>query len=192
MQGGFMKKATTRIILLLAITVLLLLPRAGYSSIIVSTSAAGTLNGVSFKMGDLIKIDDPADPDHTTSMYLSLFGSTRDLDAAYVYPDGKVLISVGGSGSITLGGVTFYPGDLVLYNPSTTTGILYLKGNNNTPGTDYFGNTSSIFRVGPSNPTSPTNEDIDAVEILANGHILLSTNGTGAYLPALGGGLTIF
>ena len=125
-------------------------------------------------------------------MYLSLFGSSRDLDAAYIYPDGKVLLSIGGSGSKTLGGVTFYPGDLVLYDPNTTTTILFLKGNNSTPGTDYFGNTQSIFRVGPSNPTSPTNEDIDAVELLTNGHLLLSTNGTGAYLPASGGGVLQF
>ena len=157
--------------------------------IIFSTTADVTINGTTFHRGDLVRVDDPGDPEHTASLYLSVFGSERDLDAVYVRTDGKIIVSFDGSNPYTLGGLTFRYGDLALYDSTNHTASLYLKGNINTAGTDSFGNTDSIFRIGSGTVTS---ENIDAFDILPNGHLLISTHGTNSWLDKAGGGVLEF
>ena len=70
--------------------------------------------------------------------------------AVYVRDNGNIVIST--VGSAQLGGLSFDDGDLIEYNPTAGTASLLFDENL------FFGN-----------------ENIDAVHILDNGHILLST-----------------
>jgi len=159
----------------------------------VSTANPGVLNGVTFYAGDAVSID-PTAPNTTASMYAPyVFGTTqsnaKDLDAAYIRNDGKMLVSHSATG-YTSSGVTIYQGDIALYDPATHTQSLYLNGNTATGRTDAFGNTTSIFKTSGGAATS---EDIDGVDVLSNGHILLSGNNSGTMrVAAQGGGLLAF
>jgi len=127
--------------------------------IILSTESGATLGGLSFRDGDLVEYDPVTD---TASLFFDegLFCDGEDIAALSVLPSGNLILST--ESSARLGGLSFRDGDLVEYNPLTNTASLFFS--------------EDLFSCG---------EDIDAVHVLANGNIILSTEG-GARL----GGLT--
>ena len=120
------------------------------ATIILSTDFSETLGGLSFNSDDLAEYDSTSD---TATLYFdgTLFGGNENIDAAHVLANGNIILSVEKDGT-TLGGLTFGNGDLIEYNPTTDVGTLYFD--------------ESLFG---------SNEDIDAVNILDNGNIILST-----------------
>ena len=81
-----------------------------------------------------------------------MFSQTENIDAAYILENGNIILST--ADSATLGGLTFDGGDFAEYNPTTDTATLYFDG--------------SLFS---------STENVDAVHILSNGNIVLSTVG---------------
>ncbi len=128
---------------------------------ILSTATNATLGGLGFQDGDLAEYDPP--PIDTATLFFNenLFSTNTNIDAFYLRPNGHYILST--SGTATLGGLTFRNGDLVDYDPVLDTATLFFNE-------DLFSET----------------EDINAVHLLANGHIILSVNQT----PATLGGLT--
>jgi len=156
--------------------------------IVISFSTRATLGGNTYEKGDLVRIDDPTNPAGTNSLYATVLGNNRNLDAFHVQSDGKILLSHDGS-VYTLGGVSFRAGDVVRYNPLNGATELYLLGNTSTAGPDIFGNTTSIFRTSGGLPTT---ENVTTLGLLANGNILLSVAAATARLDYVGGGLLAF
>jgi len=119
------------------------------ASIILSTNATETLGGLSFYDGDIAEYDPATD---TATLYFgeNLFGGDEDIDAVHILDNGNIILSA--EGGATLGGLSFGDGDLIEYNPTTGSGTLFF-------GEGLFG----------------SDEDIDAVHILTNGNIILST-----------------
>jgi len=141
---------------LLICAVLALVPAVSYGTVqenlILSTTGTATLGGLRFKDGDLVKYNPNTD---TATLFFSesLFSHNKDIDAVEILENGHILLST--TRSAKLGGLRFKDGDLVEYDPGTDTATLYFS--------------EGLFSH---------NEDIDAVEILENGHILLSTQGS--------------
>lgn len=129
------------------------------SEILLSTTGGATLGGLTFEDGDVVAYDQDAD---SASLFFDedLFSSSEDVDAFHVLTDNSYVLST--QTDATLGGLAFRDGDLVRYDPDTTTASLLLSE-------DLFSD----------------NEDIDAVHVLSSGEIVLSTE-TGGTL----GGLT--
>ena len=133
-------------------------------NILLSTTGTATIWGQTFEAGDIIEADSYT---QTATLFFDreLFEGTYvfsywSIDALDILDNGNILLST--SGGESLGGLAFLDGDLVEYNPFTDTASLFLS--------------ESIFT---------DNEDIDAVHVLDNGNILLSTRGTATI-----GGLT--
>jgi len=122
------------------------------SSIILSTTSTETLGGLTFTDGSLAEYDPVTD---TASLFFNetLFAGGEDVNAAHVLANGNIILST--TGSATLGGLSFTDGSLVEYNPVTDTATLFFDEN--------------LFSA---------NEDIDAVYVMSNGHIILSTTGS--------------
>lgn len=120
-------------------------------NIILSTTDSTTLRGLSFDAGDLVEYNPTTD---TATLYFDrdLFSAVENVDAVYIFDNGNILLST--ADSATLGGLSFDGCDLVEYNPTTDTAALYFDGS-------LFGSSANI----------------DAVQILTNGNILLSTVG---------------
>ena len=119
------------------------------ATIILSTESSETLGGLSFGDGDLASYDPTTD---TATLLFSeaLFGDNEDIDAVHILDNGNIILSTG-SGAL-LGGLSFGDGDLVEYNPLTDVAVLYFS--------------EALFG---------SDENIDAVHILDNGNIILST-----------------
>lgn len=118
--------------------------------IVLSVSGNASLGGLSFSDGDIVSYD----PNTNTATLLfdeNNFSNNEDVDAVYVRENGNILLST--DGSATLGGLSFNADDVVEYNPNTNTATLFFNGNN------FSGN-----------------ENIDAIHLLDNGHLLLSTD----------------
>jgi cysteine-rich repeat protein len=102
---------------------------------------------------------------HSATLYFSeshFSATSADIDAFYVMPNGHIILST--YETATLGGLTFRDGDLADYDPDTDTATLFFS--------------ESHFAG---------DEDIDALSVLPNGHLVLSVErDTGASL----GGLT--
>ncbi len=128
-------------------------------NIILSTTANATLGGLIFGDGDLVEYNPTTD---TATLFLdeSLFSSDEDIDAVHILDNGNIILST--DSAATLGGLNFGDGDLITYNPTTDIAILFFD--------------ESLFDGA---------ENIDAVHILANGNIILSTDGAATL-----GGLT--
>ena len=127
-----------------------------------STVGAATLGGLAFQDEDIVEYC--ADID-TATLYLD--GSAditdgNDINAFFVRDNGNIVISC--VGNFTIDGVTYGDDDLVDYDPSTGTATLLFDG-------------GALF--------SSSSEDINAVHILDNGNIILSTVGNATL-----GGLT--
>jgi hypothetical protein len=125
----------------------------GSGNIVLSTVGSATLGGLSFGKGDLIEYNLLTD---TATLYLdeTLFSGVQpNIDAAYINGSSNIILST--TGNVTLGGLSFSKEDLIEYNPGTDTATLYLDG--------------SLFSSGTP--------DIDAVHELANGNLILSSDG---------------
>jgi len=131
------------------------------ATIILSTDTTETLGGLSFYDGDAAEYDPATD---TATLYFdeNLFGGDEDIDAVHILDNGNIILSA--ESGATLGGLSFADGDLIEYNPTADTATLFF-------GEGLFG----------------SDEDIDAVHILTNGNIILSTI-DGATLGGLGFG----
>ncbi|MCH8923481.1 MAG: lamin tail domain-containing protein, partial [Planctomycetes bacterium] len=88
----------------------------------------------------------------------------ENIDAVHVMPNGNIVLSTTGTAMLGSNAFSFRNGDLVEYNP--TSGAVTLL-------------FSELSFIGES-------ENIDAVSVLANGHLVFSTGGP-ARLPAAGG-----
>lgn len=121
-----------------------------HATIIISTSETETLGNIKFEDGSLIEYDIST---NTSEMILDegeIFTGNTDIDAAYILNNGHIVLST--NLTATIGGLTFEDGDLVEYDPGTKTATLFFDE-------DLFGD----------------DENIDAVSVLGNGHIILST-----------------
>jgi outer membrane protein assembly factor BamB len=130
--------------------------------IILSTDGRATLDFQDFDDGDLIHYD-PGTGTATLFFDEDWFSGpgNEDIDAAHVLHNGEIVLST--DGNATLGTATSSEdGDVVEYELSTGTATIFLH-------------EDAVFSG---------NEDIDAVHVLDNGHIVLSTE-TNARIGAL-------
>ncbi|PCJ55998.1 MAG: hypothetical protein COA73_13125 [Candidatus Hydrogenedentota bacterium] len=128
-------------------------------SFLLSTVSSATLGGVGFTSQDLMQFNIAPD---TASVYMNgtAFTGSEDISAAHVLDNGHILLST--DTSAIIGGIKVDKGDIVDYDPVSGTATIYFS--------------NSLFT---------SNENVDAVSLLSNGNILLSTDG-----PATLGGLT--
>jgi len=121
--------------------------------IIFSTSTDGVMeSGLAFQDGDLLLLDVLTGE---TSTYLSesLFsGANEDIDALYVYPDGRIALS--GTSTMALGGLHWGSDDVALYDPVADLAALILDGGE----------------------TFDRRENVDALHLLEDGSMLLSSS----------------
>ena len=127
------------------------------ATIILSTESDAVLGGnaLAFSPGDLVAYDMTTG---MASLYFdgaAGFGEARNLNAVDVLQNDDIVLSVQDSGNSTIGGQVFEDGDLVRYTPSTNTAV----------------------RIFEEDLSFSGSEDIYAVDVLPNGHILLSTQG---------------
>ncbi|HVN37132.1 MAG TPA: PEP-CTERM sorting domain-containing protein [Myxococcota bacterium] len=118
-------------------------------NILLSTVNGATLGGLTFRDGDIVQYN-PLTNSATLFFSENLFSNNVNIDGFSVLANGHYIIST--TGNATLGGLTFRDGDLAEYNPVTGTASLFFSEN--------------LFSA---------NEDIDAVHVLSDGSILLST-----------------
>ena len=128
-------------------------------NILLSTVGAATLGGLSFGDGDVVQYN-PGTNVATLFFAESNFATSADVDAFTLLSNGHYVLST--TTSEVLAGLTFRNGDLVEYNPVSGTATLFLN--------------EDLFTA---------DEDIDAVYVLPDGSVVLSTT-NGATL----GGLT--
>lgn len=139
-------------IILSLVFVLVAVTSTARADIVLSTTETETLGGVEMRDGDLVNYN--FDTDTGTIVFNEdLFSHNEDVDALHILDNGNFVIST--KNGATLGGLTFEDGDLVEYNASTGTASLFFDE-------DLFSG----------------NEDIDALSILANGNLVLSTTGS--------------
>ena len=117
--------------------------------IVLATEAGATLGGLTFGADDLVRYNPITD---TATLYFdgSSFFGNGDIDAASVLSNGNLVFSTGET--VNLGGSDYTKGDLILYDFDAGTFSLFFD--------------EDLF-VGLA--------DIDAVSVLANGNIVLST-----------------
>jgi subtilisin-like proprotein convertase family protein len=141
-------------------------------NIVFSTTGSGNLPGVgSFADEDLIEWDG-------ASFTMLFDGSAHglggeDVDAVHILANGNILLSTTSSATMAQspsGTLNMADGDLVEYNPSAVT---------------VDGLAPMTARVYFSESTFSANEDIDALTVLTNESLTLSTKGTAA-LPGSG------
>jgi hypothetical protein len=128
-------------------------------NLLISTDTNATLAGLAFSEGDVVEYN-PSSGVATLFFAESLFLSTANVDAFTLLGNGNYVLST--SAGETLGGLTFEDGDLVEYNPVSGFATLFLD--------------EDLFSA---------DEDIDAVYVMLDGSILLSTT-TAATLGGLG------
>jgi hypothetical protein len=127
-------------------------------NIVLSTTHTAKLGGLGFRNGDLIEYN--PNTDKATQFFSeSRFSRNENIDAADILPNGNIVLST--TRTAKLGGLRFRNGDLVEYNPNTDKATLFFS--------------EGLFSH---------NTDIDAVDVLPDGSIVLSTKG-----PATLGGL---
>ncbi len=117
--------------------------------ILLSTKDAATLGGLSFLDGDLVDYD-PVTDSATLFFNESAFSADEDIVSVYVTSTGRLIFST--DTDATLGTLSFTDNDLVEYDPATDTASMFLDGS-----------------------TKGLSSDIDAVHVLDDGHIVLST-----------------
>jgi hypothetical protein len=154
-------------------------------SILISFSTAGTLGGIAMTPQDVLRFDATSLGSTTAGTFSMYFdGSDVGLGAAAGYidslerlSDGRLLLSL--TNPFFTGGFAAGDADLVAFTPSSL--------GNNTSGTwgMYFDGSD----VGLSDRTG---EDIDALDVAANGHIYLSTMGDFAVTGVAGSDEDVF
>lgn len=135
-----------------------------------------TLAGVTFKNGDIVAYNMDAG---TASMFFDgssyfrnsswVTGAAENLDALYIYADGRILLSTAGEARLGQNHLRFQAGDIVLFDMATDTAGLFMSGDGAT----------SIFRKSTSAWARGQDENVDAFDLLPNGHYLLSTASAG-------------
>lgn len=128
--------------------------------VVLTTEASATLGGLTFEQDDLVEYNPNTDVANLIFDGSEIFDLNEDIDAASVLPDGNLVLSTESGADI--GDLSFEDGDLVEYDFETGTATLFFD--------------EDLFSL---------NEDIDAVSVLDNGNIVLSTLG-----EATLGGLT--
>jgi hypothetical protein len=116
---------------------------------IISALSTATLGGLTFSRGSLAEYD-PVSGTATLFFDEALFGAPANVDGVAVLPSGNLVLST--DASQTLGGLAFRDGDLVEYDPIAGTATLFFSE-------DLFGG----------------DENVDAVDVLPDGRIVLST-----------------
>jgi hypothetical protein len=118
-------------------------------NILLSTATGATLGGLTFRDGDVVEYD-PVGGVATLFFSEDLFTNSANIDGFSLLTNGQLVLST--TTSETLGGLFFRNGDLVAYDPVSGTASLFLD--------------EDLFTA---------DEDIDAVRVLGDGTILLST-----------------
>lgn len=122
------------------------------STMYLSTDSGATLGGLDFSDRDIVSYELWTD---TAEMFFdgSSVSLDVDIDALHILANGSLLVST--KGPTTLGGLAIDDGDLVEYDPATDTSIMVFDG-------------SALF--------ADPNEKLTSVDVLDNGHLLLSTD----------------
>ena len=120
---------------------------------LLSTIGPATVGGLDFQQDDIVSLGLSTEV-ATLSFDGAAFTNAENIDALALRPDGIFLLST--TGNATLGGLAFRDEDVVAYDPDTDTATMLLDG-------------STVFSA---------NEDVDAVSLLANGNLVLSTQGS--------------
>ena len=138
-------------------------PLAGENDLLyVSSSTAGTVDGISFQDEDILRYDL-----NTDSWQIHFDGSNvgvggLDVDGFHVAQDGSIYLSLDNSTSLAgIGAVD--DSDVVRFVPTST-------GENNTAG------TFSLYFDGSSLGLTTTNEDVDSVAFTPEGRLIISTS----------------
>lgn len=118
-------------------------------AMVLSTSSDATVGGHTFHSRDIFSYN-PA-TGQATLLWAGAFVDTGNVDAVGLLPGGKLLISTSTDAQLSTG-LAFRDGDLVLLDPVNGVGSLWFS--------------ETLFG---------TDEDIDAVELLPSGYLLLST-----------------
>ena len=119
--------------------------------IVLSPKGDATLGGLSFEDGDLVDYDPATDTSILIFDGSALFTDpSENIISVHVLDNGHIVLST--DSPAILGGLSFDDIDLVEYDLGTDTAALFLNGS-----------------------LTSLNADIDAVYVLANGHIVLST-----------------
>ncbi|MEM9776227.1 MAG: choice-of-anchor Q domain-containing protein, partial [Chloroflexota bacterium] len=138
----------------------------GQLTIYVSSTTAGTVNGVTFTDEDILAFNT------ATGNWLRFFDGSdvglgrsafRDLDAFTILDDGSILLSISGASTIPDVG-TIDDSDIVRFIPTKT-------------GPKTIGSYQMYFD-GSDVGLDTDKEDIDALDVLADGRIIISTLGT--------------
>jgi Tfp pilus assembly protein PilX len=117
--------------------------------IVLSTDNDSDLGGLSFRAGDLVDYD-PATDTATLFFDGAAFSDVEDIRSVYITDKNHILLST--DSDAKLGGLSFTDNDLVDYDTDSDTATLFFDG-------------SAVSLI----------SDIDAVHLLDNGHIVLST-----------------
>jgi len=159
-----MKRALAYV--LIAICILLSNAVPVYANIFLSTWEGATLGGLTFEDGDIVEYDPATDTatllfsESRLTPYNTIF--PPDIDAIHIRDNGNIVFSTLFMGY--LDSLYFQSSDLIEYNPATDTATLFFDGSDH-----FVGNTSY--------------PNIDALHILDNGNLILST----AYEANIGG-----
>jgi len=122
-------------------------------NLVFSTSGDANIGGVYMDNDDLVEYSPATDAATTILNGDDFFQNDEDINALGQLDNGNVIFST--SGNARIGSLNIDDDDVVVYNPSTGAADIYFSG--------------SHFLSG--------NEDADAVCVLSNGHIVLSTTG---------------
>ena len=141
------RSITTYVVL---VAMLLAISAAAQGEIVLSTKANAKVGDLRFRDGDLIRYD--MDTGIASLLFdEDLFRRNEDIDAVYAFESGTLVLST--KSGAKLGGLRFRDGDLVEYDPVSDIATLFFS--------------EDLFTRG--------NADVNALHILANGHLILST-----------------
>jgi len=137
-------------------------PTTSTSSLYFSSSSSGYVGGVSFRDEDILAFN-PSNKRWSLYFDGSDVGlSNRDVNAFHVQSDGNILFSL--DSPQRLGGIYYDDSDVIKFTASSL-------------GASTRGSFSMYFDGSDVSLTS-SNEDIDAIAVLSNGDLVLSTIGT--------------
>jgi hypothetical protein len=129
---------------------------AGAATFYLSTQGGNTLDGLSFRGGDIVQYDDS--PPGTAALFFDeddfdVPGPGPEVDAFELLDDGRMLFSTNSVATLGSNSIDIVNGDIVEYDPATDLATLIFDEQTNFQG----------------------QADVDAVAILPNGNILFST-----------------
>ena len=152
-KGGFkIRKAAIFFALIICMSLPAYCGQSSYActDIVLSMAKKATLCEIELEDGDLV---DYNSIDETANLIFSedLFENNANIDAVHILTNGHIILST--TSTTELGGLSFKSGDLIEYDPAADSISLFLSKN--------------LF--------DEKNTDIDAVCVLDNSHIILST-----------------